>query len=152
MPMRRGWNEPTPAAMTTAPASKVDAAGRAHAEAAILAAGELHHLLPQVKLRLERLDLLQQPIDQFLRAAHRQRRNVVNRLVRIELRALAAGVRQRVHHVGADAEQAELEDLEQPAGAGPDDDDFGGYGGRGGPGRRLAQGGGFRKIGCGKPL
>ena len=55
--------------------------------------GELHHLLAEVELRLEGLDLLQQPVDQLLRAAHRQRRNVVDRLVRIELRALAAGVR-----------------------------------------------------------
>ena len=44
----------------------------------------------------ERLDLLQQPVDQLLRAAHGQRRNVIDRLVRIELGALAADLRQRI--------------------------------------------------------
>jgi len=45
----------------------------------------------QMKLRLERLDLLQQAVDELLCATDRQRWDVVDRLVRIELGALAAG-------------------------------------------------------------
>ena len=120
--MRRGWNEPTPAAMTTAPASKRRAGRGADLKAAALLARELAHFLPEVKLRVEGLDLLHQPIDELLRAAHRQRRNVVDRLVRIQLGALPARVRERIDDVRADAEQPELEHLEQAAGAGADDD------------------------------
>ena len=38
-----------------------------------VARGELHDLVTEMQLRLERLDLLQQPVDQLLRPAHRQR-------------------------------------------------------------------------------
>ena len=78
-----------------------------------------------MKLRVERLGLLQQPIDQFLRAADGQRRNVVDRLFRIQLAALPAGMLERIDDVRADAQQAELENLEQAAGAGADDDGIG---------------------------
>ena len=78
-----------------------------------------------MKLRVERLRLLQQPIDQFLRAADGQRGNVVDRLLRIELAALTARMLQRIDDVRADAEQSELEDLKQTAGSRADDDDVG---------------------------
>ena len=84
-----------------------------------------HHFLAQVKLRVERLALLNEAIHQFLRTAHGQRGNVVDGLVRVELRALAAGGLQRVDEVGLHAQQPEFEDLEQPAGASADDDGFG---------------------------
>ena len=81
-------------------------AGGLQVEASVVPARELHHLVAEVKLGLEGLDLLQQPVDQLLRAAHRQRRDVIDRLVRVELGALPAGVREGVEDVGADAEQA----------------------------------------------
>ena len=121
------------------------AGGGAHMKAPVRPAAEFRDFLAEVQLRLERLDLLQQPVDQFLRPAHRQRRNVVDGLVRIELGALPARVRQGIHDVGADAEEAELEDLEQSAGTGADDDDFcGDRWPTGDAGGRLAQESGFR--------
>ena len=72
----------------------------------------------------ELIERLQEPVDQLLPAADRKRRNVVDRLVRIELGALAARVRERIDHVAADAEQSQLEHLEQPAGARSDNDDL----------------------------
>ena len=70
---------------------------------------------------MERLDLLEQAVDEFLRAAHRQRRDVVDRLVGIELGALAAGVRERVDDLALHAEQSELEHGEEADRAGADD-------------------------------
>ena len=52
-----------------------------------------------MKLGTERLDLLQQPVNQLLGAAHRQRRNVVNRFIRIQLGALTARLLERVDDV-----------------------------------------------------
>ena len=108
-PSRRGWNEPRPAAITTAFGDEARARGRGQVEAAVLARAQLDHLLAEVEFGPERLDLLQQPVDQLLGAAHRQRRDVVDRLVRIQLGALAARVLQRVDDVGLDAEQPQLE-------------------------------------------
>ena len=75
-----------------------------------------------MKRGVERLGLLQQPVDQFLGAADRQRRDVVDRLVGIQLGALAAGLRQGIDDVGVDSEKPELEDLKQSHGACADDD------------------------------
>jgi hypothetical protein len=75
-----------------------------------------------VESRLEGLDLLQQPIDELLRAAYRQRRDVVDRLVGIELGALTARMLERVDDVRLDAEQPELKHLKQPARTRTDDD------------------------------
>ena len=86
---------------------------------------QFRNLLAKVELGGERLDLLEQAVDEFLRTADRQRRNVIDRLVRIELRALAARSGERVDDVGLDAKQAQLKDLKQPARAGPNDDDVG---------------------------
>ena len=97
----------------------------AQQEGVILQHLQFGHFLAQVKLCIEGLGLLQQPIHQFLRAADRQRRNVVNRLLRVQLAALAAGMLERIDDVRVDAQQAELENLEQAAGAGADDDHIG---------------------------
>ena len=86
---------------------------------------QLGHFLAHVELRVEGLRLLQQAVDQLLGAADRQRRDVVDRLLRIQLTALPARMLERVDDVRVDAEQAQLEDLEQAAGAGADDDDVG---------------------------
>ena len=79
------------------------------------------HFLAEMEHRVHRLDLLHEPVDEFLRAADGQCRNVVYRFVRIQLGALAARVLERVDDVALDAEQAELEDLEQAGGPGADD-------------------------------
>ncbi len=78
----------------------------------------------KVKLRIERMRLLHQPVDEFLRTADRKRRNVIDRLVRIELGALPARRLERIDHMGRNAEQPELEDLKQAARPRADDDDF----------------------------
>src|ERR1700722_16457536 len=95
---------------------------------------ELAPPLTQMKLRRKGLDLLHQPIDQLLRVAHGQRRDVIDRLVRIQLRALSARMRQGIDDMRADAEEPELEGLEKAAGACADDDDVrsDGLRGRGG--------------------
>ncbi len=83
------------------------------------------HFLAQVEGRVERLDLLEQVVGQFLAGADRHGRDVVDRLVRIQLDALAADCRQRIDDVGLDLEQAEFEYLEQADRAGADDDGIG---------------------------
>ena len=101
-------------------------AGAGHdAEASAFLRAQLDGFLAQVQFGAEGPDLLQQALDQLLRAAHRQRRDVVDGLVGIELGALAAGRRQRIDHMRLDAQQAELEDLEQAGRTGADDDRFG---------------------------
>ena len=98
---------------------------RGQVEAAVLARTQLDHLLAEVELGPERLDLLHQPVDQLLGAAHGQRRDVVDGLVRVQLGALPARVLQGVDDVRLDAEQPQLEDLEQPRRACADDDGVG---------------------------
>ena len=107
-------------------------------ELAALERPQLGDFLSQMKRGVERLRLLQQPIDQFLCPADGQCRDIVDRFVRIQLGALAAGLRQRVDDVRADSEQAQFEDLKQPHGACADDD------GLDRRGRRLGAHGFFR--------
>ncbi len=128
--------------MTTAPVLKVVPAAVRSVKRPSSRRVRLGDFLPQVKGRVERTDLLHQPIHELLRAAHGQRGDIVDRFVGIELRTLAAGVRERIHEMRADAQQAELEHLEQAAGAGSDDDDLR-FDGRRGGGCGLAQGDGY---------
>ena len=88
------------------------------------------HLFAQVKSWVEGLDLLQKGVHEVLGVEHRYGRNVVDRLVRIELRALPAGLPQGVHEVCADAEQPEFKHLEQPAGTRANYQCIGSYGHR----------------------
>ncbi len=78
-----------------------------------------------MKLRTERLDLLHQVVDQPLRGAIGNAGNVVDRLLGIELGALAADLVEDVDKMRLHVEQAELEHREQPAGARADDEDVG---------------------------
>ena len=94
-------------------------------EAAGSISGDGSDFLAKVEPGMKRLDLFQQAVDEFLRAANRQRGDVVDRLVGIELRALAAGMRERVHDLALHAEQAELEHGEESDRAGADDHAFG---------------------------
>ncbi len=116
------------------------AAARLDVETAVLTLHDRGHFLAEVHAGAERLDLLLQPLDELACRADRHRRNVVNRLVGIQLRALAAGVRERIDDVSIDAEQPKLEHLEQPAGTGTDDHDLG-FEDAGGGGDGLAQDG-----------
>src|SRR4029077_3424143 len=84
----------------------------------------LDHLL-QMKLRAERLDLLHQRVDQTFAGAHRNARDVVDRLLGIELRALAADLVEDVDEMRLHVEEAELEYREQAAGPRPDDEHVG---------------------------
>ena len=76
-------------------------------------------------MRLERLDLFQQAVDQLLAGAARHGRDVVDRLVGVELGALAADLVEIVDQLAFHAEQAGLEHGEQAAGACADDDHVG---------------------------
>ena len=66
-----------------------------------------------MKRRLERLDLFEQVVDQFLTAADRNAGNVINRLVRVELRALPSDDPHRIDDVRLDAQKTQFEYLEQ---------------------------------------
>ncbi len=90
---------------------------------------QLDRLLAEVELRPEGLDLLHQAIDQLLCTADGQRRNVVNRLVRVQLGALSAGGPQGIEDVGFHAEQAQLEYLKQAGWSRANDYHFGAYAG-----------------------
>ena len=77
-----------------------------------------------MELRIERLDLLQQPVDQLLAGDDGQAGNVVDRLFRIELGALAARPVQDVDQMAFEIQQPQLEHGEQADGACADDGDI----------------------------
>ena len=60
---------------------------------------QLGHFLAEMERGVKRLRLFHQPVDQFLSPADGQRRDVVDRLVRIQLGALAAHLRQGIDDV-----------------------------------------------------
>ena len=66
-----------------------------------------------MEARLERLDLAEQVVDEALAGDDREAGDVVDRLLRIKLGALAADLGQDVDEVGLDVEEAELEHREQ---------------------------------------
>ena len=66
-----------------------------------------------------------QIVDEALRRDLGEAGNVVDRLLRIKLGALAAGLRQDVDQVALDVEQPEFEHGEQARRPGADDDDVG---------------------------
>ena len=84
----------------------------------------LHHLV-EVEGRMERLDLRHQVVDEPLARHHGKARNVVDRLLGIELGALAADLRQDVDEMAFDVEEAEFEHGEQAHRPCADDDDVG---------------------------
>src|SRR5580704_5866603 len=98
--------------------------GGGNVKLAIAQHTQFGHFLAEMKRGFKGFGLLQQPIDQFLRAADGQRRNVIDRLIGIQLGALTAGLAQGVDDVGADPEKPELEYLEESYGAGANDDRF----------------------------
>jgi hypothetical protein len=94
-------------------------------EAAVVLLAHDADFLAEVEGGAEGLDLLEQVVGEFLAGAHGHGRDVVDRLVGVQLDALAAGVAQRVDDVGLDLQQAQLEHLEQADRAGADDDGVG---------------------------
>ena len=94
-------------------------------EAAVVALAHDAHFLAEVEVGLERRDLLEQALGQFAARAHRHRRNVVDRLVGVQLDALAASVCQRIDHMSFDLQQPQLEHLKQPHRASADDHGIG---------------------------
>ena len=84
----------------------------------------LHHFV-QMILRVERFDLLQQSIDEAMRARIGNAGNVVDRFFRIELGALAADFVENVDEVTFHVEQAELKYREQADWPGADDKNIG---------------------------
>ena len=104
---------------------KPGSGGRLQRERAAGLARELHHRLAQMEVGLEGANLLRETLDELVRTHHRQRRDVVDRLLRVERGALPADLRQGVHDMCMNPEQPQLEDLEQAARAGADDDHVG---------------------------
>ena len=76
-------------------------------------------------LRVERLDLLQQRVDQALRAGVGNAGYVVDRLLRVKLRTLAADLVENVDEMRLHIEQPQFEHREQPDGARADDENVG---------------------------
>ena len=85
------------------------------------------HFLAQVKGGIKGRDLFQQGVHQILGVQHRDGRNVVDRLVRVQFRALPARLAQGINKMRLDAEQSQFKNLEQPAGAGANNQCIGLY-------------------------
>src|SRR6185436_7420961 len=84
------------------------------AEAGIAGLFQRGHHLVEMKGRVERLDLLHQGIGQAVAGDVGDAGNVVDRLLGIELGALAADLVEDVDEMRLDVEQAELEHGEEP--------------------------------------
>src|ERR1700738_642122 len=84
----------------------------------------LHHLV-EMEGRIERLDLLHQRRGQALAGDERNARNVVDRLFRIELGALAADLVENVDKMRFHVEQAQFEYGKQSTGTGANNQHIG---------------------------
>ena len=118
---RLGWNEPPPAAITTTLASNTLPASVVTRNSGSPIFSTLLDHLAEMEGRIERLDLLHQRVDQALAGDVGNAGNVVDRLFRIELGALAADLVENVDEMALHVEQAELEHGEQAARPGADD-------------------------------
>ena len=85
-----------------------------HMEGTVLLLLNLRDDFAQVIDRLEGMILLQQVFSQLSRRVHRNSRNIVNRLLGVELHALAAHIPKRIHHVAFHLQKTEFENLKQP--------------------------------------
>ena len=122
---RLGWNEPPPAATTTTLTSNTLPRSVVTRNSGSPIFSTVSTISLQMEGRTERLDLLHQRIDMALRRDIGHARNVVDRLLRIKLGALAADLVEDVDEMRLHVEQAELEHGEQPAGPGADDQHVG---------------------------
>jgi hypothetical protein len=80
----------------------------------MLGLGEGSSHLAEIELRLERLDLLEQPIGQLLTGADRKAGDVVDGLLGIKLGALAAGPVENIDNMRLQPREAELENSKEP--------------------------------------
>ena len=117
---RFGVNEPPPAAITSTLHSNTVPMSVVSLNASIEALERLDPLA-EMELGAERLDLLHEPVGQLLAGHHDDAGDVVDRLLGIELGALAARPVEDVHHMRLDVEQAELEHGEEADRPCPDD-------------------------------
>ena len=125
---RLGWNEPPPAAMITIFAARTVSASvstRKRLPSSAANGRDGRHHLVEVEGRGERRNLLLQIVDQLLAGDDGKAGNVVDRLLRIKLGALAADLRQNVDDMRLHVEQAEFEHGEQADRPGADDGDVG---------------------------
>jgi len=99
----------------------------ARAPAAVLGAFERLDALAEMDRRIERAALVEQPLHQFARGARHDRRNVVDRLVRIQFGALTADALRAVDEMTGQADHAGLERREQADGPRADDQHVGLY-------------------------
>ena len=107
------------------PGEKGLAPGCAHEKAAIVPLLDLADQLLEVERGVKRRNLLEQPVGEFAPGADLDRRDVVDRLVRVQLDALAASPGKGIDDMGLDAQQAQLEHLEQADRARADDERIG---------------------------
>ena len=122
---RFGWNEPPPAAITITLASNTWPALVVTRNSGSPIFSTVSTISPRWKVAPERLDLLHQRVGEALAGNLRNARNVVDRLLGIELGALAADLVEDVDQVRLHVEQAELEHREQAHRARADDESVG---------------------------
>ena len=103
---------------------KSGAGGRYDPEPTVFEWCNLVDLLSQMKRGRERADLLLKTVDQLFGAANRQRRNIVDGLVRVQLDTLPTSIVQRIDEVRLQAQQTELKDLKESAGTSAHDNDI----------------------------
>ena len=120
---------PAPAAITTAWAISCGAGIGGELPAAVGKLLQRRRHFAEMELRIERLDLFQQPVGQFLAGDDGQAGNVVDRLLGIKLGALPARPVENVDQMAFEIQQSQFEHREQADGAGSDDDDVGFDGG-----------------------
>ena len=135
---RLGTKQPAPAAITTTWRDQLGAGIGGELPAAVGQLLQRRRHLVEMELRIERLDLFQQPVGQFLAGDDGQAGNVVDRFFRIELGALPARPVENVDQMAFEIEQPQLEHREQADGARADNDDI--CFNRGGSGHDLVQG------------
>ena len=105
---RFGWNEPPPAEITTTLHSKTWPASVVTRNSRIADLLDLLDHLVEMEGRVERLDLLHQRFGQALPGDVGNAGNVVDRLLRIKLGALAADLVEDVDQMRLDVEQAQV--------------------------------------------
>ena len=122
---RFGWNEPPPAAMTTTLLSNT----LPWSVVTRNSGSPIFSTFSTISLRWncawKFLICCKQRVDQSLRAGIGDAGNVVDRLFRIKLRALAADLVENVDEVALHVEQAKLEHGEQADRPGADNDNVG---------------------------
>ena len=96
---------------------------RFHVEGTVFLLLNLCDDFAQVINRLEGMILLQQVFSQLSRRVNRNSRNIVNRLLGVELHALTAHIPKRIHHVALHLQKTEFENLKQPDRTSADDND-----------------------------